>query len=202
MPLERPLPHLQPELAAKPIGIDRRNAGESHTLRRVVQALSQKSAYGLYASLNSQMLKQASMALRSFAKKFSFFLLLFGVVILQCACSARPNDKELLRALVNGDPLNEALYHVQDVERLNGFDRGDSYDIEFRAQLVLLESPPDFFTRVSANPIAGIALSADAIGRWGLDAVALLGGASKGSVIPVTGTVSMIRSEKGWIRRP
>lgn len=123
-------------------------------------------------------------------------------------CGNTPSDSELASALTRGDLLIGKVYEIRNIRRLNGYERPEGYVIEFSADIQILETPEDYFGRLSradqsgAGVVAAIGLAAGGLAKWGLTTAALISASKKGDVVPVSGTTTMIKSERGWIARP
>ncbi len=129
------------------------------------------------------------------------FLLLSG-------CGSAPSGSEVERALAQGDPLIGKVYLIRNINRINGYERPDGYVVEFGAEIHLLEKPTEYFGRLAKEDKTGIGvltamgLAAGGLAKWGLRTAAAISAAEKGEVVPFLGSVTMIRSERGWILRP
>lgn len=127
--------------------------------------------------------------------------LLFG-------CGFSPSDSEVAQALNRGDPLIGKVYLIRNIHRINGYERPEGYVIEYSAEINLLENPAEYFGRLAKEDQTGIgALTAfgqatGGLARWGLVTGAAISAAKKGDVVPFSGTITMIKSERGWILRP
>lgn len=135
---------------------------------------------------------------------------LWGVLLLiaLAGCSSPPSDIELATALTNGDTLIGQVYEIRDIRRLNGYEQSDGYIVEYAAKLHILESPLEYFKLLtqSGNKVAGALsayeIAAGGLSKWGLKGAAIISASKKGDDIPISGSVNMIKSERGWIARP
>lgn len=132
------------------------------------------------------------------------------LLIALTGCGGKPSDTELVSALTSGDPLIGLVYEIRDIRRVNGYERPSGYVIEYSATLHILESPQEYFTRlrqggISAANLASVAESFEmakgGLAKWGLKGAALISASKKGDDIPFSGSVNMIKSERGWIAR-
>lgn len=129
-------------------------------------------------------------------------------VNLLTACSLTPSDAELVRAITTNDTLNGRLYQIQNFHRTNGYETRAGYVVKFNCELYILEDSAEYFNRLTKsgnNPVGAIAafgLAAEGIAKWGLFNAALLSTYKKGDIVPFSGSVTMIKSEQGWIPNP
>lgn len=131
------------------------------------------------------------------------------VVLGLIGCGGKPSDADLAAALTRDDPLVGKVYEIRDIRRINGYERPpDAYVIEFSADIHILENPQNYFGRLSqsgqsgAGVVAAFGLATGGLAKWGLTTAALISASKKGDVLPVSGTTTMIKSERGWILRP
>jgi len=123
-------------------------------------------------------------------------------------CGLSPNNSEIERALSHGDPLIGKIYEIRNIRRINGYERPEGYVVEVSAELQILEKPTDYFARLStadqtgAGALAAVGMATAGLGKWGLMTAATISASKKGDVIPFSGTITMIKSEQGWILRP
>jgi len=149
----------------------------------------------------------SSKFIASSSKVVYWFLVLFIVVNI-FACSSAPSDQELIRAVTGNSPLSGHLYQIQNLNRINGYETPNGYTIQFSCQIFILEDPTEYFdklTKSGSNPIGAIAAFSfvvEGITRWGMLNAALFSTAKKGDVLPFSGSISMIKSEQGWIQNP
>lgn len=135
-------------------------------------------------------------------------LVLISAVNLLTACSLAPSDAELVRAITTNDTLNGRLYQIQNFRRTNGYKTRTGYAVEFNCEIYILEDSADYFNRLTKsgnNPVGAIAafgLAAEGIAKWGLFNAALLTTYKKGDNVPFSGSITMIKSEQGWIPNP
>lgn len=133
---------------------------------------------------------------------------LLFVIFLLTGCGLSPSDSELERALVQNDPLIGKVYQVRNIHRNNGYERSNVYVVEFAAEIHVLENPTEYLgrlaqaDRVGVGAFAAFGLAAGGLSKWGLVTAAALSAAKKGDVVPFSGSVTMIKSEQGWILRP
>lgn len=138
----------------------------------------------------------------------SRLLVLFVAVNLLTACALSPSDDEVIQAITANDTLNGRLYKIQNFHRANGYKTRTGYKVEFNCEIYILEDPAEYFNKLTKsgdNPVGAIAalgLAAEGISRWGLLNAALLTTYKKGNVVPFSGSVTMIKSEQGWIANP
>lgn len=136
------------------------------------------------------------------------WLWLLFVIGLLAGCGSSPSDAELGRALVRNDPLIGKVYQISNIHRSNGYEQSEGYIMEFVAEIHVLENPAEYLGRLAkadqggAGAFAALGLAAGGLSRWGLVTTSALSAAKKGDVIPFSGSVTMIRSEQGWILRP
>ena len=144
--------------------------------------------------------------LLGFSKCLALWPILLFTVLSLSACSSAPSDAELAQALSGGDPLIGQVYVIKNLKRLNGYDNGTGrYIVEFSCDIVIIESPADYLSRLgkqateSASVIGTIAsfgLAMGAATKWGLLNSAVLVSKQKGDVVPFTGKIEMLKSEK------
>jgi hypothetical protein len=112
------------------------------------------------------------------------------------------------RALAWGDPLIGKVYLIRNINRINGYERPEGYVVEFGAEIYLLEKPTEYFGRLAKEDQSGIGaitaagLAAGGLAKWGLVTAAAIAAGTKGDVVPFSGSVTLIKSEQGWILRP
>jgi len=124
-------------------------------------------------------------------------------------CRNAPSDKEVADALSNGDTLVGQVYELRDIRRLNGYEQSDTYIVEYSAKLHILENPTEYvkhMTESRNNLVSGASSVFDIVlgglSKWGLKGAAIISVSKKGDDIPVSGSVKMIKSERGWISQP
>lgn len=129
-------------------------------------------------------------------------------ILLHSGCGFAPSNSEVERALIRGDPLIDKVYLIRNVRRTNGYERPEGYVVEFGAEIHLLEPPAEYFGRLAKQGQSGIGvltalgLATGGLAKWGLATAAAISAAKNGDVIPFTGSITMIKSEQGWILRP
>lgn len=129
-------------------------------------------------------------------------------ILLLSGCGFSPSDSEVERALTQGDPLIGKVYLIRNIRRINGYERPEGYVIEYGADVQMLTDPVKYFGSLSKADQSGIGAlvalgqATDGLARWGLLTAAAISAAKKGDVIPFSGTLTMIKSERGWILRP
>lgn len=129
-------------------------------------------------------------------------------ILFLSGCGLSPSNSELERALTHNDSLIGKVYEIRNVRRVNGYERPDGYVVEFKAEIYLLESPADYLDRLTRSGNAGIgalaaiSLATSGVAKWGVVTATSLAAGKKGDVIPFSGTITMIKSERGWIQRP
>lgn len=136
----------------------------------------------------------------------------WGIVLLAIlflsGCGFAPSDSEVERALTRGDPLIGKVYLIRNVHRINGYERPEGYVVEFGAEIYLLEQPAEYFGRLAKGDqtgigvLAAVGLATGGLAKWGLVTAAAISAAEKGDVVSFSGSVTMIKSEQGWILRP
>ncbi|MFI4939586.1 MAG: hypothetical protein ACHP7O_04475 [Burkholderiales bacterium] len=129
-------------------------------------------------------------------------------ILLLSACGFSPSDSEIDRALTLGDPLIGKIYMVRNIHRINGYERPDGYVVEFSAEIYILERPAEYFSRLAKGDQTGIGaltafgLAAGGLAKWGLVTAGAISAATQDDIVPFSGTITMIKSEQGWILRP
>ena len=136
------------------------------------------------------------------------FSLVALAILLLSACGSTPSDSDLARAVALDDPLIGQIYLIRNVRRINGYERHDGYVIEFQAEIHILNSPPEYLNSLTKGEqpglgvLSAIALATTGLAKWGLVTSAAIFAAKRGDTIPFSGSITMIKSEKGWILRP
>ena len=129
-------------------------------------------------------------------------------IILLSGCGFTPSDSDVERALGRGDPLVGKIYLIRNIHRVNGYERPEGYVVEFGAEIHVLEKPTEYFGRLAKEDQTGVGaltalgLATGGLAKWGLVTTAAISTAKKGDVVPFSGSVTMIKSENGWILRP
>jgi hypothetical protein len=129
-------------------------------------------------------------------------------MVLVAGCSLTPSDQDISRALMGNDPLNNRVYQMRNIQRINGYERPDGYVIEYSAELHIIENPMAYFQHLSSTDqsglgaLAALGMATQGLARWGLITSAVLSSAQPGQVVPVNGSLLMIKSEQGWIPKP
>lgn len=123
-------------------------------------------------------------------------------------CAFSPSNSEIERALTRDDPLIDKVYQIRNIRRINGYERPEGYVVEFSAEISILANTSEYFgslakgDQTGAGAIAAFALAGGGLAKWGLLTAAAISAGKKGDVVPITGTITMIKSEQGWIARP
>lgn len=100
------------------------------------------------------------------------------------------------------------MYTIRNVRRINGYERADGYVVEFSAEIHLLKNPADYFGslanvgRSGTGLLAAVGLASAGLAKWGVVTAAAISAAQKGDAVPFSGSVTLIKSEQGWILRP
>ena len=123
-------------------------------------------------------------------------------------CGSSPSNSELERALTRDDPLIDKVYQIRNIRRINGYERPEGYVVEFSAEISILANTAEYFgslaqgDQTGAGAIAVFSLAGGGLAKWGLVTAAAISAAKKGDIVPISGTITMIKSEQGWIVRP
>jgi hypothetical protein len=135
-------------------------------------------------------------------------IVFLAIFLLLSGCGFSPSDSEVEQALVRGDPLVGKIYLIRNIHRINGYERSGGYVIEFSAEIYVLEKPAEYFGRLAKEDQTGLGvltvagLATGGLAKWGLVTAAAISTATKGDVVPFSGTITMIKSERGWIMMP
>lgn len=139
---------------------------------------------------------------------FARWSIVLLATLLLSGCGFAPSDSEVERALARDDPLIGKVYLIRNIRRINGYERAEGYVVEFGAEIHLLEKPTEYFGRLAKEDqtgigvLAALGLATGGLAKWGLVTAAAISAAEKGDVVPFSGSVTMIKSEQGWILRP
>lgn len=145
-------------------------------------------------------------------KRLAGYLVLFLGALLFSGCSTAPSDSDLARAISEGDPLVGQVYIFRNLRRLNGYEIGNGrYVVEFSCDLLMVESPAEHLSSLGKQAaetaglmggIASFSLAAGAAAKWGVLNSVVLVSKNKGDIVPFTGKIEMLKSERGWIAAP
>lgn len=134
--------------------------------------------------------------------------LILSIVLVLSGCSLSPSNADLEQALVGNDPLVGKIYSIRNVRRVNGYEQSQGYVIEYTAEIYILESPTEYFGHLAKSDSTGVGafaafgLATAGLAKWGALTAAAIAAGKKGDVLPFSGTVTMIKSERGWILQP
>jgi hypothetical protein len=130
-------------------------------------------------------------------------------VFLGTACSFFfPSDEDILRALAANDPLMGQLYRVESLHRANGYERNGKYVVDFTGELHFVADAAAFLGQAGKQAddplgaLAALGMAASGVAKWGLVNSLMLSARKKGDVVPFSGSMVMLKSERGWIADP
>jgi hypothetical protein len=130
--------------------------------------------------------------------------------LLAAACSFFfPSDEDILRALAANDPLMGQLYRVENIHRANGYERNGRYVVDFTGELRFVADAAEFLGHAAGKQaddplgaLAALGMAASGVAKWGLVNSLMLSARKKGDVVPFSGSMVMLKSERGWIADP
>ncbi len=77
--------------------------------------------------------------------------------------------------------------------------------MQYSGKLRIIEVPSAYLSRMATsdnNPLGALVAAVSGVSQWGLLGAAKLTAHKKGDVVPFSGSVTLIKSERGWIAIP
>jgi hypothetical protein len=130
-------------------------------------------------------------------------LLLLPLLILSIAgcLSSAPTDSMVLSSLEKNDPLvGFGCVKYENFQRINGFDRGNSYIVTYRVNQVMVISQDVCMSKMMTesskdDPLKALAVLGSMWDNMGVFVEFSMNGGRR----IVEGDVTFIKSEKGWV---
>jgi hypothetical protein len=119
-----------------------------------------------------------------------------------------PSDAEVLRALTANDPLSGQVYRIENLHRTNGYEQSGKYVVDFTGELHFIADAAGFLgqgAKQGDDPLGALAalgMAASGVAKWGLVNSLMLSARKKGDVVPFSGSIVMMKTERGWLADP
>lgn len=117
-------------------------------------------------------------------------------------CSSAPNAEEIKRALGSGIPnCPHEYFEISNLKKTNGVAEGNLYTVSYAYDLTVVKDFPDLESdKMVAYQWDACLMSMIRSGVIPASPDGLSYFSKKGQNTPLTGEMTMIKSEKGWIR--
>jgi len=139
------------------------------------------------------------------------FDFLVGTALLTSGCgSGTPSDSDIERALGSGVPNCDIGYVVaSNVKKTNGMPDGQSYRVTYSYDLQFVSDSPDYEAIQKSEGQSSMRLLAIGLCNQDLARAGVIDYSKgkpvmpkKGDRVSMTGEMTMIRSEQGWVQQP
>lgn len=141
-------------------------------------------------------------------RKHVWLVCLLTALFMAACTFFQPADEDVLRALAANDPLSGPVYRIEKLRRTNGYQRNGKYVVDFTGELHFVADAAEFLGQAGKQggdplgALAALGMAASGVAKWGLLNSMMLSARKKGDVVPFSGSIVMIKSERGWMADP